>query len=410
MSFVYSGGGIANDPPNLIGNAINFPLTVGSGEVASFQVTNDGGLTWTTISYTTPSPSNWSDINELVNFLNLSVTGTPPFDIFWFKYSDQPRLVIKTVSINGPKAGIRVTTTGSPAFSAALGFPNTVFPGPFLAAPAFGKVGFSYFVIEPSDGDPVTALSVDLYKEALQDRDISMLNSFSQVMNVTPSISYKILSGSNDIFISPITGAVVTYSGKPLLISTRDEIVFTPPTLLADTFYFLYTFWDGSLVQFEASTTYADPANPNYKNGDHSRKFLGTFRTDGSGNIIPCYKHKNLLSYYEPINIMTDANSGGGFVNKSLINAVPYTTGSASTFHSLVKYRMRVKNPDTAAWIVDFGRGDITSYITLTAGPLTVQEYLFDYGAGFDLMSDGFKYRTADPSTLVTVDIFGYYE
>ncbi len=94
-------------PATLSSAANTFSMTISMSDVLTLQVSDDGFVTSTDITYTWPANAPYANMNALVTALNTNVAGTAPNDIIWSD-GGSGVLVVKTVSYTGPLAGVRI--------------------------------------------------------------------------------------------------------------------------------------------------------------------------------------------------------------------------------------------------------------------------------------------------------------
>jgi hypothetical protein len=103
--------------------------------------------------------------------------------------------------------------------------------------------------------------------------------------------------------------------------------------LTASTFYYVYAYWSGGVLAFEVSTTapVMYGTNAAIKSGDNSRRFIGAFLTNGSGNVFnfdgKAHGHEFELVWRElnnaaPFLILNASNPGNGSNTTQSISAV----------------------------------------------------------------------------------------
>lgn len=126
-----------------------------------------------------------------------------------------------------------------------------------------------------------------------QDRGVSCRNLSSAFTGVRPRMIWQ--TASTLSVISPIRFAG-TNETDASRIPAQNQII-TPATVLGSalansTWYYLYVFNSGTRISpassFLVSTTPPDVYRHAH-GSDESRAYIGCFRTDGSGNILPFY-------------------------------------------------------------------------------------------------------------------------
>lgn len=98
------------------------------------------------------------------------------------------------------------------------------------------------------------------------------------------------------------------------------------PTIVADTWYYVYWYLVSTTVTFDVSTTSPDPSgNYGYKTGAATRRYLGCFRTydnGGTPNIVPFRSDRGQFMYEEP-QLVHGTLSDTSWTTKALAARVP---------------------------------------------------------------------------------------
>jgi hypothetical protein len=105
---------------------------------------------------------------------------------------------------------------------------------------------------------------------------------------------------------------------------------YTPTGLSANTWYYLYVYSSAGVLTVEHSTTEPD-ASLAFKSGDTARLYIGCFRTNVSGVILPFRKAENEVTYIrtdtsvEYLTVLSQDNTTNlsTFVSQSLAVVVP---------------------------------------------------------------------------------------
>ncbi|KAB7765406.1 hypothetical protein [Xanthomonas sp. LMG 12461] len=114
-------------------------------------------------------------------------------------------------------------------------------------------------------------------------------------------------------------------------------------TLTANTWYHVYGYLNGSSPDIEIVTT--APASPFYglaraKSGDNTRRYIGSVRTDGSGNVVQFWMAGETCYYASQQSALSNGQSDSQ-TSISLAALVPATATSCI---------LRVQNFDSGAW------------------------------------------------------------
>lgn len=127
----------------------------------------------------------------------------------------------------------------------------------------------------------------------IQDREVSYLDVAPAFTGVRPRLSWA--SASTLAIVSPARFGASNHNNASRIPSQNQTI--TPATILGSalansTWYYLYVFNSGTriapVLSFLVSTTGPDPLRHAH-GADFNAAYVGCFRTDGSGNILPFY-------------------------------------------------------------------------------------------------------------------------
>lgn len=158
-------------------------------------------------------------------------------------------------------------------------------------------------------------------------------------------------------------GATLVYGGVPAI--TFDSVVMQLPAdtidaatvlgapLANNTWYYTYTYLSGNTVRFVISTQGPDQYL-RYRDGNTSRGYLGCFRTDGSGVIIPFSSSSGRYVYAAPR--AWEVGGGPTSLRMASLSAVGTTTVAFTGF---------VPPFAKTARIVYNLSGDLTTTVTL---------------------------------------------
>jgi len=311
-----------------------------NGDRLTIDVSTDGGFNYTSYSWVFSAPNNiFSTAQSFADFLNTNLAGAGATSLEWYvpgptslgkngvltQYTLGTRIGVRTKNLVGDKAILRLssgvdanTAVASTKFNAPIGTFNR------------GVSGFTEIIPQPSPFDPFRALSVQLYEKALMDRDFSIVTQLRLYTEVSRNMRVESTNGTT-ITISNIP-STVQYNGvstKPIFINDQGTAVTISSANLGaafanNTWYYVYNYWNAgtSSLNIEISTT-APSANPIFKIGDQTRRYMFCFRTDGGAAIIPFVRTGNVHTYLTPQTILTNGNADAAAATVSTSNFIP---------------------------------------------------------------------------------------
>lgn len=208
--------------------------------------------------------------------------------------------------------------------------------------------------------------SGDMIARILQPEDVPFLNGFPDAAPVRTDVMpyYSVGAGNNrDCTVQQllslalkgfVQGFIPRYSSTSQIsvspgiahiengsILESTSTISKSPSLSANTWYYLYVYLNGSTTDIEVSTT--APASAAYtgrarsKTSDTSRRYVGTFRTNGSSQIenFWCEGSGDTLDYMWRLDVpsLKRALGGGTATSKTAVSlsSLSATGGSGST-------------------------------------------------------------------------------
>ena len=165
---------------------------------------------------------------------------------------------------------------------------------------------FSTPITVPDDGDACNAASVETPFQSLTNRSQLLYEAALNVLH-RPSLSS---TDGTSITIGDMAAVMGTEGGtwKTLAYATSS---YSPAGLANSTWYYLYARITGGSVAISHSTT-APSSTLRNMNGNTDYAYLGAFRTDGSGVIIPFYSRDGKVRYTGGVGAL---NIGAGVTN-----------------------------------------------------------------------------------------------
>lgn len=264
---------------------------------------------------------------------------------------------------------------------------------------------FSTPITVPDDGDACNAASVETPFQSLTDRSQLLYEAALNVLH-RPSLSS---TNGTSITIGDMAAVMGTEGGtwKTLAYATSS---YSPAGLANSTWYYLYARITGGSVAISHSTT-APSSTLRNMNGNTDYAYLGAFRTDGSGVIIPFWSRQGRVDYAVRINVLNvGANVTNSYTDLSLSTAIPPHVRKAR----VIAYGV----PDTG--ITDFGviltKGlTATGYSTSSNASWKVDLYTANDSHAFTVVTNSsqqvqYKYNTGGGSSTAGIDVVGYDE
>ena len=195
---------------------------------------------------------------------------------------------------------------------------------------------FPATISPPYDGDPLSATQ-------LRTDDLTPLQNGVEAARLMLYRGISIKPG-----LRSTNGTTVDMRGIPAMVVTAGGIwtvkgpIATQTFAVADlegggafannTHYYMYLYLSGGVVTKQISSTAPDAYNV-YKTGSTDHAYVGTFRTDGAGVILPFSMSKGRYTYAQAIGqaVGTGLNATA-YTAVSLANYVPPTAQTAEIF------------------------------------------------------------------------------
>jgi len=169
------------------------------------------------------------------------------------------------------------------------------------------------------------------------------------------------------------SGTSISVASGAMYIQSLAKVVAFPSTLTlsslslaASTWYHLYGYLNSGTPAIELSTTAPAAAYSGFarsKTGDTSRRYIGSVRTDSSGNI---FKFEHVLP--STINYLVDTNSGPFFLLSAGTAVVATTVSAAAVCPATAR----------SLWLTVLNFGTATAFVRLSNsnGPDAAAGYL----------------------------------
>lgn len=298
---------------NLI-SVMSFPI----GSRLTFDISNDGGLSFTQYQWRFLAPNTvFNTIAGFVDFMNTNFNANGNLEWYIPGYSD---IVNGTLvrQIYGFRVGVRLKLSKgqasilklstNPGTNSALGIGRFNVPAGTYAR---GDSGFTEILPGPSPFDPFRALTVQLYEKGLIDRDMSTFISLKKYTYTANTLVADSTDGAT-IKVSGLVGTVQVVNNKPVFYN-QTAVTLSAANLggafQADTWYYVYNYINNGAVSYEISATPPSPANPIFKTGDSTRRYMFDFLTNGASTIIPFNRKGNRHTYLTPQPILLGGTS-----------------------------------------------------------------------------------------------------
>jgi hypothetical protein len=184
-------------------------------------------------------------------------------------------------------------------------------------------------------------------------------------------------------------------------VAVNSAITKSSLSLSANTWYHVYLFMSGSTADIEVVTTAPATAYSGTalsKTGDNTRRYLGSVRTDGSGNVIKFTMQRGMVTYQlDTTSAPNRVLSGGTATTWTSIDCsavAPVTAGAVVAMAQNASASVTVQISQSAAG-ADFGMTVGTSQAFVAQLPLGASQTLHYQAAG--AITGG-----------LTVDVWGY--
>jgi len=271
-----------------------------------------------------------------------------------------------------------------------------------------GSAAFNPSITIPVDGDLADANSVNVSAKAEIDTQLSLFDMYGQMMQSTCPIRIR-RKLTLVVDIDPIPFIAVTEGGtwKTIFSTTTTSVGVAniegmPGAFTPNTWYYIYAFSNGGVMDFQLSTTPPDVYGL-YKNGTFSMKFLGTFLTNSGGFIIPFEKYGNFVTYEGKFTV-----GSGSSTTPSALNTAAAIPPSINNVPRLCKMVLDINNT-----------ANTSDQLILVGSTTPITGLSFQARAGgldttvFDIATDANRalfYSVSNNLTVATFSLYGYYE
>jgi len=388
----------------------------------TIDLSQNGGFTYTSFTWTFLAPNLvFNNVQLLVDFLNTNFTGTGVEQFEWYIPGNSKtvngvlirdtmgsRIGVRTKNLVGKLAAIRINPT--PANNTAIGLSKFNAP---LGLFSRGDSGFTEVLPGPSPFDPFTALSVNLYEKGLMDRDFNILTSLRQFSSYSQNLRADSSNGTS-ITLSNIP-TTIQYNGgaaKPITaFADGKPVVLTSANLgaafAANTWYYVYNYWDvpTQTIKYEISATGPSAANPIYKNGNFSRRYMMCFVTDGTAAIIPFTRIGNRQLYATPQQILSNGNSDAVAVSVNTTAFVPPVSSMASVMSTFAVQSGAL----SFFFLFPGGRGNVVGQSSTWTGQSDTNSGR-DNTFMFPILAGKIDYQVFNPADFLSLYIIGFQE
>lgn len=363
-----------------------FFINIIAGDILNLSVSDNGGAAWTAINRLFPVNIILNSAKDTVDYLNLIMRGTAPFDIKWYVTNDGKGFECRTNSLFGPFTKIRFDAADLSEFIGVIG--NT----------GVGGYSFPYFISLPTPKEPLTALSINLAQQALRNRSQSLYSNMAYTSNKLSTIN-AISTDGTTIDIPSFT-SIYFRSGRNYVGSMPDTTL--TPTVAASTWYYVYQGWTTfpmPHLDYEVSTTPPDMYHL-FKSGSPGKKYLFSFVTDSMAKIIPFRRNGQYTSYLSIRNVLT----GGSALTPTIISCsslIPPTSRLGRFEYKMTTSGGGLRSISFYDTIVGFGT---TFSFANARNQISSFNYPMDSGA------TQLSYNVSVASIILDLAVLGYYE
>lgn len=240
-------------------------------------------------------------------------------------------------------------------------------------------------------------LSADL--NAIQDRAIGAVQASGAFFGYRPVLSS---TGTTNLVIGASGGIAMGTGASQAIVGTGAGSTVTLTGLSNDTWYYVYAYnsatWPSVTVAYEYNTTAPDAALL-IKNSDALRTYIGCFRTDSSGNVLPFRSSRSGVYVYRLSKIAT-----AGFLVLNTGTAATPTDVSLAGFvppHARIAMLVAEVAGTVGQRSKLYTKGDTLGYYPLAPGGITqldietdsaqAIQYEKDTATSVSLWAAGFK-------------------
>jgi hypothetical protein len=143
---------------------------------------------------------------------------------------------------------------------------------------------FTSPVIAPADGDTRNAASITQGEQPLADRTRFLLNASVGQLLWNARIRVAAVTTGIGVYIGAVESLLI---GTSLLTQAAEtEVTGTIPLAGVSSWYYVYAYNNAGALALQVSLDAPDAALCWKSSGDLTHRYLGAFRTDGSGNPI----------------------------------------------------------------------------------------------------------------------------
>lgn len=143
---------------------------------------------------------------------------------------------------------------------------------------------FTAPVVAPAGGDPRTAASVAAGMQSLANRTRLLLNGLVGHLQWGRRLRVGAVTSGIGVYVGAIES--VTVGTSVLTQPAETEIAGSLPLASVSTWHYVYAYDNAGSLALQVSTDPPDAALAWKSTGDLTHRYLGCFRTDGSGNPI----------------------------------------------------------------------------------------------------------------------------
>ena len=264
---------------------------------------------------------------------------------------------------------------------------------------------FSTPLTVPDDGDACNAASVETPFQSLVNQTQVLFNG---LLNVKVRPSLRSVNGT-DIVIGAVPMIIGTEGGNWKALAYTGG-TYSPAGLASGTWYYLYARITTGSITISHSTTSPD-SFLRTMNGNTDYVFLGSFRTDGSGVIIPFFARGSKVTYAASLTAVTDSGVPTTFTDLSLGSFVPP--------HAQRALITALGTPDGASDVGYIVTKGVTATGYTSASAAAYKIYLTSSTSTvrfeFEVQTDTsqviqYKFDTGGAGSLLIVDVVGYTE
>jgi len=264
-----------------------------------------------------------------------------------------------------------------------------------------GTPAYTSSITIPSDGDLASAASVNNPTKSEADMDYFILQAVGNITQGSPITLYS--DDLATVNVGPISLAIVTETGLYTAVSTNaiqnigTAQLETGVNYVASTWYYIYIYSVAGVAAFQISTTPPDTYRQ-YKATSTSHKYIGSFKTNGGGQIVRFYAIRGVYQYLDD-----NAISTGNATTETVVATNAYVPPTSR----LVNLHLFYDNIAGATSSYQIITTPTTAGISFVAFGSTISDLAYQFMTYID---QTMRYKVGNTSVSLSISVAGYTE